>query len=68
MKFVIDRIENGIIVVTNESGEAFNLPQGFIKDINEGDGFEITVTDNKDKKEQLKKRLGNLFERGKKDE
>lgn len=68
MKFVVDRIENEILVVVNESGEAFNLPRNFLKEVDEGDSFEITVTDDKNKKEQLRERLGNLFERGKKND
>ena len=68
MKFVVDRIEEGIFVVVNEKGEKFNLPEGFLKNISEGDKFEIALTDNNDEKEQLKKRLGNLFERGKNDD
>ncbi|MBQ7039499.1 MAG: DUF3006 domain-containing protein [Clostridia bacterium] len=62
--FTVDRIEGDFIVVTDNDGNKTNLPQSFLPELNEGDSFSVTVTDNSDKKDELKARLNKLFERG----
>lgn len=68
MNFTVDRIEGETIVIINECGEKINLPKNFLPDAKEGDSFSISVADNNEKKQDLKNRLNNLFERGKNDE
>lgn len=68
MNFTVDRIEGETVVVVRENGEKINLPKSFLPDAKEGDSFSLLVTDNSEKKQDLKNRLNNLFERGKNDE
>ena len=68
MNFVVDRIENGIIVAVTELGEKFDLPASFLKNAREGDCFEIKAVDSDNRKCELGSRLNNLFKRGIKDD
>ena len=68
MNFVVDRIENGIIVAVTELGEKFNLPASLLENANEGDCFEIRTISSDNKKNELENRLNNLFKRGIKDD
>ena len=60
MKVIIDRFEGEYAVVETEEKVMLNIPKSLIPDASEGDTVIITVEKNKN--ENIKKMMNDLFE------
>lgn len=55
MLYIVDRIEEGMIVLENDEAQIFSVPVGLIPDADEGDCVEIFIN-----KEETEKRRHNV--------
>jgi hypothetical protein len=63
-KFIIDRIEGDLAVITlyDDDRVKFNLPVSLLpQGAREGDHLQITFTEDKESREELKKRIEELL-------
>ncbi len=65
MRIIIDRFEGEFALCETENGKILNVPAELFLNAHEGDVFEISFneTETKKRKENVSKRLKNLFDR-----
>ncbi len=55
MLYIVDRIEEGMIVLENDDEQTFSVPKALLPDAKEGDCVEITINN-----EETEKRRNNI--------